>query len=329
MSAGLARSLRRMSSVSATVLQFTRYGGPEVLELATVEVPDPGAGEVRIDVRAAAVNPFDAKARSGRFGRGEGGPAAPVRVGFDLAGVVEAVGPDVAGIAVGDEVLGLAAGGGGAMATYALAGPVAPKPADMSWIDAAAWPTVTEAATRGLEHLALKRGETLLVHGGAGSVGLVAVQLGLRAGARVIATAAERDHGSLAGRGAIAVTYGDGWADRVRAAAGDGSPVVDAVLDAAGTGVLADSVALAGGTARVLTLAGDDAEETGVTFSGGGDAAGKARAIRSIPGLYADGVRVPVGGVFGFADAMEAYNELERGARGKLVVSVPAESRPV
>lgn len=303
--------------VCATALQFAVYGGPDVLQLADHTVAAPAAGQLRVRVRAAALNPFDAKLRSGAMAS-EDAPPEPKVVGLDLAGVVEAVGPGVEGTAVGDEVLGTAVGG--AMATVALAGRFAAKPAAMAWTDAAAWPTVAEAACRGLRHLGAQAGETVLIHGGAGSVGILAVQLAVRAGARVVATAAERDHTTLAELGAIPVAYGDGWADRVRAAAPGGG--IDAVLDTAGAGVLADSVALAGGPDRVVTLADGDAAAHGVRFTGGDPADRVPEATAAIGTWWADGVRLPVGRVYPWSDAVQAYADLDGGrVHGKLVVS--------
>src|SRR5258706_11509375 len=164
-------------------MQFDRYGGPEVLHAAETPEPPDGRGQVR--VRAIGVNLFDAKVRSGAMEAVFRTPL-PALLGIELAGVVDEVGASVTELAAGDEIFGLS--DGGAYAELAVAPVVAQKPKGLSWELAPPLAVAGETATRVLDALAVQRGEMLLVHGGAGVVGSVAVQLARLRGARVIAT---------------------------------------------------------------------------------------------------------------------------------------------
>jgi NADPH:quinone reductase-like Zn-dependent oxidoreductase len=161
-------------------------------------------------------------------------------LGFEVAGTVDAAGPGVTGTSTGDGVTALLFGLGG-YAEYAVASMWARKPESVSWLDAAALPSSAEAAAGVLRQLDLRSGETLLLFGGGGSVGVIATQLAIDRGVTVISAVGECDETLARELGAIPVRYGAGVADRVRALG-----PVDAVFDAAGQGVLADAVALAG-----------------------------------------------------------------------------------
>ncbi|OPF80241.1 NADPH:quinone reductase [Streptomyces antioxidans] len=295
---------------------YEEYGGPEVLRLKETEEPHPGPGQVRLKVVAAAVNPIDYKIRSGWMP--QMGPAAfPAIPGMEAAGVVDEVGDGVTGVSVGDEVLGWT--DTGAYATYALATDVVPKPAGLDWETAAALPVATETSERVLDLLGLKEGETLLLHGAAGAVGGIGVQLAVARGATVIGTASPANHDYLRSLGAIPVAYGEGLADRVRAVAPKG---VDAVYDAAGQGALPVSIELRGGTTdRVVTIADPAAADLGVTFSAGGGGR-RMELIADYARLAAEGrLRVPVVRSFPLADAAEAHEQSESGhSRGKLIL---------
>ena len=297
---------------------FEEYGGPEVLQLADIEQPEPAPGQIRASVRAAGVNPADWKIRKGlmdevfptRF------PAVP---GTEFSGVVHAVGDGVIGLSVGDEVVGWSVGG--SYAQYTLATLVVPKPAGLSWDVAAALPVAGETARRVLDDLALKEGETVLVHGAAGSVGSMAVQLAAARGATVIGTASPANHDYVRLLGATPVAYGEGLVERVRAVAPQG---VDAVFDAAGKGALPDSITLRGGTAdRVITIADPTAAEHGVAFSSGGSTPEESRAgLAEQARQAADGtLRVLVAQTYPLAEAAQAQSASESGhARGKLII---------
>lgn len=239
-------------------ITYTTFGGPEVLSLTEVDEPHAGPGQVRLKVVAAAVNPLDHKIRNGWMP--QMAPPFPVTPGAEAAGIVDEVGEGVTGVEVGDQVLGWT--DTGAYAEYALATEFALKPADLDWDTAAALPVAVETSVRVLDLLEVGEGDTLLVHGAAGVVG---VQLAVARGATVVGTASPGNHDYLRSLGAVPVAYGEGLADRVRAAAPQG---VDAVYDAAGQGDLPVSIELAGGTGRVVTIADPAAAGLGVTFSG-------------------------------------------------------------
>jgi NADPH:quinone reductase-like Zn-dependent oxidoreductase len=243
---------------------FDRFGGTEVLHEADIEVPQPGAGQVRVRVRAAGVNPLDGKIRSGTM-EAMFPTSLPSVPGSELAGVVDALGEGVRDLRVGDEVLGWS--DTGSYAEYALAAVVAPKPAGLDWQHAVALPVAGETAERVLNLLGVAAGETVLMHGAAGGVGTLAVQLATARGARVIGTAGPANQDYLASLGATATLYGEGLVERVRALAPDG---VDAVFDLAGKGPLEDSITLRGGTERIVTIADFRARQLGVAFSSGG-----------------------------------------------------------
>lgn len=233
-------------------------------------------------------------------------PAVP---GLELAGIVDEVGEGVTGAAVGDEVLGWSTTG--AYAQYALAESFARKPADLGWAEAAALPVATETAQRVLDLLGVQAGETLLLHGAAGAVGSAATQLAVAAGATVVGTASPAGHEYLRELGALPVAYGDGLAERVRAAAPQG---VDAVFDTAGKGVLPLSIELRGGTTeRIVTIADSAAAAHGVTFSG------RPRAARE----GARGSR-PAGGRRPSADSGRGGLPAGRGGEG----ACPERDRP-
>jgi NADPH:quinone reductase-like Zn-dependent oxidoreductase len=299
----------------STAITYARYGGPDVLTLTSVDIPQPGPGQVLIGVRAVAVNPIDLKIRSGRMD-GVFPVRFPVLPGWDVAGVVEAVGQG-AGRAVGDAVFGVASVGG--YSQYALLDRPVAKPEGLSWEAAAAVISVGEAAFRVLKHLGLKAGQTLLILGAGGSVGTIAVQLAAARGISVIGTAAEGDLDRLAGLGATAVRYGDGWADRVLAAAPGG---VDAVFDAAGAGLLADAIALAGDAARVITIADDHAADHGVRFTGADPADRAPEALPELAALMAaGGLDVPIWRTYPLAQAAQAHADIEaRRNHGKIVL---------
>ncbi|MFE5716314.1 NADP-dependent oxidoreductase [Streptomyces sp. NPDC056501] len=247
---------------------YEEFGGPEVLRHATgVAVPEPGPGEVRVKVAAVGVNPVDWKRRYGWVE--EFYPTTfPAVPGLEFAGTVDALGEGVTDLAVGDQVLGWTKTG--AYAEYAIAGTVAPKPLGLSWEAAASLPVAGETAQRVLDLIGVREGETLFLHGAAGVVGSVAVQLAVAAGITVVGSASESNHAYLRELGAIPVTYGEGLAERVAAAAPGG---VDAVFDAAGHGVLPVAIELLGGEGtadkgRIATIAATDAAEYGITFSG-------------------------------------------------------------
>ncbi|WP_407551631.1 NADP-dependent oxidoreductase [Streptomyces sp. Pv4-95] len=295
-------------------ITFSDYGAPEVLRPSEVTPPEPAPGQVRIRVRAASVNPLDLKIRSGLMAKAA--PARfPVIPGLDAAGVVDAVG-EGAGAAVGDEVLGAVVGG--SYAEYALLERPVARPRTLPWEVAASLVTVGETASRVLRQLGAQAGQTLLVHGAAGSVGTIAVQLAVARGITVVGTVGEHDVERLTARGATAVRYGDGWAERVKAAAPKG---VDLVLDASGAGVLADSVALTGDSARVITIADMSAAEHGVRFSAGSADPAEDSLPQLVRLAAAGELDVPVWRTYPLDQAATAHRDIEaRRNKGKAVL---------
>src|SRR5437763_4156355 len=197
-------------------LQFAKYGGPEVLTWGEAAVPHAGPGEIRIAVRAASVNPIDWKLLSGAMSGGQ--PLTGTGyLGYDAAGVVDEVGPEVDDVSVGDEVFGR---GQNTHAEYAVLDSWARKPPSVDWAVAAAAGVAGETGERGLRLLGVQSGDTVFIDGGAGGVGAVAVQMALARGSKVIASGSEANQDYLREIGAIPVRYGQGVADRVRVAAG-------------------------------------------------------------------------------------------------------------
>jgi len=307
------RRLRQDGRVRAIV--FETHGGPEVLHLADVPDPQAGPGRVRVRVEAAAVNVWDVKSRAGATGAPA--PTSPVVPGLEVAGVVDQVGDGVTGVAPGDRVVGFSVGGG--YAELALASVVARVPDGLDLTEAVTLPVAAETATRVLRLLDVRPGETLLVHGASGAVGALATQLAVRRGARVIGTASARNAGRVSALGATPTPYGAGLVDRVRALAPEG---VDAVLDAAGAGVLPDSIALRGGTDRIVTIADDAAADLGVEASWRSerDAGDLAEAVAA---LARGDLVTTVGAVLPLADAPRAHALVESRHPGGKVVLVP------
>ena len=292
------------------------FGGPEVLHVADRELPEPGAGQVRVRVRASGLNPMDRKVRSGEMQQ-VFPTELPTVLGVEVSGTVDAVGPEVDGLTVGDGVLGFADGGG--YAEYALATTIAPKPAGLGWAEAAALPVAAATALGVLDQLEVKQGETVLIHGAAGGVGTVAVQLAVSRGASVVGTASEANHDYLRGLGAVPVVYGDGLVERVRAVAPDG---IDAVFDVAGQGALEDSIELRGGTSCIVTIADPAAFGLGVPFSGGGER--DAEALAELAREAAEGrLRLTVAKTYPLEEVSAAHEVLDTGhGRGKIVLLV-------
>ncbi|WP_328584434.1 NADP-dependent oxidoreductase [Streptomyces sp. NBC_00370] len=311
-------------------IEFAEYGPPSVVYVAEVPQPHAGPGEIRIAVRASGVSPGEMRIRSGAL-RDVVPVTFPFRTGFDAAGVVDEVGDGVAGVDEGDEVFGMVgAATRGANAEFAVLTGWAPKPAGWSWEEAGGAAGAVETSTRVLDRLAVRAGQTLLVQAAAGGVGTVAVQLAVARGATVIGTASAHNHDFLRSLGAEPTTYGTGLAARVGALAPAG---VDAVFDCAG-GALPDLVAIAGDTARVVTIADMDAAAHGVHMSHGApaDETGKAVGAGADPlavhglalavTLAGEGrLRVPVAAAFPLAEAAAAHELSEtRHARGKIVL---------
>lgn len=304
------------------------FGGPEVLTVADEPVAEPGPGEARIEVRAAGVNPVDYKAYSGAFGTD---PAQlPMRLGAEAAGVVTAAGPGAQGpggpVQPGDEVIAFPASGAYAAELVLHASALVPKPAALSWAAAGGLMVTGATAWHALVAAGVGERDTVLIHGAAGGVGLMAVQLAVARGALVIATASEPRHELLRELGARPVSYGTGLAGRVRAAAPGG---VDAALDLIGTDEAVDvSLELVADRGRIATIAafGRGLAE-GLRVLGSAPGADPGTQIRDqarmeLARLAGDGtLRVLVTQTFPLADAAAAHRAISTGhSVGKIVL---------
>ena len=236
------------------------------MELVELPDPEPGPGQIRLAVRATGVNPIDWKVRSGAMG-GD----LPRRTGQEVAGIVDKLGDGVTGVEVGEAVFGAAAGGGGA-AELALVENYARVPEALDFAGAAALPVAVETAVRTLDALGVSGGQTIVINGASGSVGLAAVQCARARGARVIGTASAANQDYVREFGAEPTTYGDGLAERVRALTDDGPRTWTARSTPPAGACCPRSWSSPATTSpeRVLTIADyAGAEQTGVPFSGG------------------------------------------------------------
>ncbi|MEU3853738.1 NADP-dependent oxidoreductase [Streptomyces sp. NPDC029554] len=298
---------------------FDAFGGTEVLHEAEIDIPRPGPGQVRVQVRAVGVNPVDGKIRSGGM-EAIFPTTLPAVPGGEIAGVVDAVGEGVEHLKVGDEVLGWSDTGSYAQYALAPAAVLAPKPAGLDWAHAAALPVATDGAERVLDLLGITSGETLLIHGASGALGTIAVQLAVARGARVIGTAGPANQEYVTSLGATALVYGENLVERVRAVAPDG---VDAVFDAAGKGALEDSIALRGGTDRIVTTADFRAAELGIVFAEGPQRRSATRLAELARQAAEGALRTTISATYPLSEAAKAQQASDAGHnRGKIVLAV-------
>ena len=288
-------------------VQFTEYGGPEVLQVVEVAEPHAGEGQVRIAVRSAGVNAIDWKIRAG-YTSGGTPLSEPSRTGLDAAGVVDEV---------GDEVFG---SGSGTFAEYAVLSSWTAKPEKLSFEEAAGYPVPVETAIRILDQVGVQPGETLLVSGAAGGVGSSVVQIARQRGINVFGTASDRNQDYLESLGAVPTTYGSGLVDRVRDLAPDG---VDAALDIAGSGIIQELIKLTGEPSRVLSIADFNAPEHGAQVST--SSTNMTAALEEAARLFEEGAfSLPVEQTFPLEATSDAQAASEDGhVAGRLVVTVP------
>ncbi|WP_037627333.1 NADP-dependent oxidoreductase [Streptomyces aureus] len=288
----------------------TSFGGPEAVEIGEVALPEPGARQVRIRVTAAAVNPVDAGVRAGVFG----GAGKRLGLGWDVAGVVDAVGV-ASGWNVGDEVVALAYGTAKDLGTHADqvvvdADAVAVAPRSVDAAHAASLPLNALTAAQALDRLALEPGQSLLVTGAAGAVGGYAVQLASRLGVRVIGLAREDDEEFVRSLGAERFVS-DGVAP--------GS--VDAVLDAAILGADALEWVRDGGV-FLGVIPGAQPESVRGVRTGAVEVAADGARLAELVALVDEGVLTTrVAGTYALDEAVKAHARLaEGGLRGRLVL---------
>ena len=296
-------------------VRFHEYGDPQVLTLEDAPEPHAGSGQVRVRVQASSVNSVDWKIRAGYMHqmRPVTFPAIP---GNDAAGVVDEVGEGVTDVHLGDAVFGLVQGG--AAAELAVLTAWARVPTSWTPEQAAAAGMAATTAIAGLDTLGNLSGKTVLIEGAAGGVGSAAVEIAIARGATVIGTASEAHHDFLRSLGATPVTYGDGLEERVAALAPDG---VQAALDLAGSGSLAQLVAIVGDPSRVATVADFNAAALGVAL-----VAGRANAqanLAAAADLGSTGAYTPrVQAAYPLERAADAQGHVQNGhTQGKVVIT--------
>ncbi|MFI6861267.1 NADP-dependent oxidoreductase [Streptomyces sp. NPDC050421] len=301
-------------------VSFAEFGGPDVLQLIDAEEPHAGPGRIRVAVRAAGVNPVDWRVREGQV-LGAHPTELPAGVGLDAAGVVDEVGEGVDGIEIGDHVFGE---GSSTYAEFAVLSAWARMPAGLTFEEAAGYPSVVETALRVIDQVGVRPGETLLVSGASGGVGSAVLQIARDRGIAVIGTGGASNQDYLRGLGALATTYGEGWAERVRRLGR-----VDAALDLAGSGVIRELVELTGDPRRVVSIADLGAPEFGVRFSG--VAGSVPEALAEAARLLSRGkLHIPVEKAYALTEAAAAHADSRAGhTRGRRVVVVgSAPGRP-
>jgi NADPH:quinone reductase-like Zn-dependent oxidoreductase len=299
-------------------VRFDEYGGIEVLKVVDVPRPVPGAGQVLIQVKAAGINPGEAKIRDGLL-HARWPATFPSGQGSDLAGIVAETGAGVSRVSVGDEIIGWT-DSRASQAEYAVVDEqhLTPKPATVPWEVAGALFVAGATAYAAVRAVALASGDTVVVAGAAGGVGSLAVQLARRAGATVIGLASEANHPWLSKHDVIPVAYGDGVADRIRQAA----PTVDAFIDTYGAGYVELALGLGVEPSRIDTIANFEAI-TRFGVKGDGNAAGSsASVLAELAGLIAAGeLELPIAATFPLDRVQDAYRRLAEGhILGKIVL---------
>jgi NADPH:quinone reductase-like Zn-dependent oxidoreductase len=291
-------------------VRFGEYGGIEVLKVVDVPRPVPGAGEVLVQVKAAGINPGEAKIREGLLDALW--PATfPSGEGSDLAGIVAETGPGVSGVSVGEEVIGWT-DNRASQAEYVVVEEqhLTSKPGGVPWEVAGALFVVGATSYAAVRAVSLTEGDTVVVSGAAGGVGSLAVQLARRADATVIGLASQANFGWLAGHGVVPVAYGDGVADRIRQAAGK----VDAFIDTFGADYVQLALELGVEASRIDTIANFQAVgRYGVKGDGNG-AGASASVLAELAGLIAAGeLEVPIAATFPLDQVQDAYRQLATG----------------
>ena len=300
-------------------VRFDHYGGDDVLEVVDVERPSPGPEQVLVRVRAAGINPGEISIREGRMH--ELFPAHfPSGEGSDLAGVIEELGADVDDWEVGDEVIGYTNERASHAELVAVdAAHLTARPAGVPWEVAGALFVVGTTAYAAVRAVDPGPQDTLVVSGAAGGVGSLAVQLGRRAGATVIGLAGEANHEWLRARDIIPMSYGDGVAERIRAAA-DGP--VTAFIDTFGGGYVDLAVELGVPAERIDTIADFEAAQRHGVKTDGSASGASAEVLGALAQLVDRGeLEVPIAATYPLEKVREAYGELaHRHTRGKIVL---------
>lgn len=299
-------------------VRFEKYGGVDVLNVVDVPRPVPGPGQVLVQVKAAGINPGEAKIREGLL-HSRWPTVFPSGQGSDLAGVAAALGPGAVGVALGENVIGYT-DNRASQAEYVLveAEHLAPKPDAVPWEVAGGLNVAGVTAYAAVRAVAPGPGDTVVVAGAAGGVGSIAVQLARLTEATVIGLAGQHNHEWLAAHDVVPVAYGDGVADGIRQAA----PRVDAFIDTYGGDYVELALELGVTPERIDTIANFGAvRQYGVKAEGNAVGAG-AGTLARLAGLIAIGqLEVPIAATFPLADVRDAYQLLAPGhVRGKIVL---------
>ena len=305
---------------TAQAVRFAQYGDRDVLYVTDVPMPEPGPGDVVVEVRAAAINPFDTMIRSGVI-RDLFPVTFPAGQGNDLAGVVTAVGAEVDGLAIGDEVLGWTQSGT-TQATHVAVPAVqsVAKPPQVSWEVAGSLHMVGATAYAALRAVGAQSGETVVVSAAAGGVGSFLVQLLTERGVRVLGIASPAKVEWLEKHGVIPVPYGDGLRERLEQAAG--ARGIDAFIDLYGPEYLDLAIALGIKPDRIqTTVAMERAAEIGARTDGRHNATAREILVELV-GLVASGaVEIPIAAAYPLGRVADAFAELEqRHTHGKIVL---------
>lgn len=290
---------------------FADYGDVNVLKVADVPAPVPGAGQLLVQVRAASANPMDWKIRRG-LAKEHFPVELPAQQGNDVAGVVTALGPDVSGFAIGDEVLGAATGAAQAELSLAPAALTIKRPAGLTWEVAGSLFVAGTTAYAMVEAVQVEAGDNVLVAGATGGVGTVAAQLAHLRGARVIGVASDHNAGWLSAHGIEHVAYGDGLQERIEVLAGTGG--ISAALDCYGAPNVEVAIGLGVAPERIDTIADFAAPQRwpGVQAVGSAKAA-RPEVLIELVDLILDGkLELPISATYPLDQVVQAYTQLEQ-----------------
>jgi len=297
-------------------VRFDRYGGIEVLQVTEVPMPEPSHGEALVRVKAASINPGEAKIREGLM-HAMWPATFPSGEGSDLAGIVTKLGPGVDSFTVGDEVIGFTDRRASHAEYVAVeAQNLTIKPAKVPWEVAGSLAIAGSTAYASVRAVSLKKGDTVAVSAAAGGVGSITVQLATRAGAAVIGIASPANHQWLAAHGVKPESYGADLADRLR------ETRIDAFIDTHGGGYVKLAVELGVPRNRIQTVIDFAAvREYGVKAEGS-NAARNASVLAELATLIASGdLEVPIAATFPLDQVRAAFSLLGQGhIRGKIVL---------
>ncbi|WP_052852271.1 NADP-dependent oxidoreductase [Streptomyces avicenniae] len=302
-------------------VRFDEYGDIDVLRVVDVPRPEPGPGQVLVEVKAAGINPGEASIRKGLLDA-QWPASFPSGQGSDLAGVVTGTGPDVTDFAPGDEVIGFT-DARASQAEYVVveAANLTPRPSGVSWEVAGGLAVVGSTAWACVEAVGVAMGDTVVVAGAAGGVGTVASQLARNAGATVLGLAGPAHHDWLAEHGIVPVAHGVGVADRLRAVAGRAP---DAFIDTHGDGYVRLAVELGVSPDRINTIIDFDAAGQYGVKTDGNAVGARADVLARLAALLHDGeLELPVARAYQLEEVKDAYRDLEGGHTLGKIVLVP------